>query len=337
MSRSATSEVASTRVMARTLATFFGFGSIAGLAVVLGIEPGAPRTVLAVLCLLALAAGAVVGRWGPGWPRPYFHGAVGAATTMIVTAVLLSPDPVTALAAAVLISFVVVDAHFFFSGPHALAHLVVALAGVTVALLLSDVRTGVVVGLDVVLTGIGIVIQRLVLLAATAHRDPLTGLRNRRGFDTALEELMTAAARTGEPLSAVLMDVDHFKAVNDTLGHEEGDRVLRRVADAWQHELPDSAVLARHGGDEFSLVLPGTTGTDALALVRRVLGQHPQLALSCGIAEHLSGETASQFMRRADRALYGAKAAGRGRAELDVVEPGRPAPDAGQTTRRAVL
>ncbi|RBY91071.1 hypothetical protein DQ241_05200 [Blastococcus sp. TF02A-30] len=332
--------MASTRLMARTLATFFAFGGVAGLAVVSGLEAGRPQSVLAVLCLVALVAGAVVGRWGPSWPRGSFHATVGAAAAMIVTAVLLAPDPVTSLAAAVLISFVVVDAHFFFTSRQALAHLVLAVAGVTVALVLSDVRLGVAVGLDLVLTGIGLVIRRLVLLAATASRDPLTGLRNRRGFDDALLEAMTTAARTGEPLSAALLDLDHFKAVNDTEGHEAGDRLLCRVADAWPAELPSGAVLARHGGDEFSLVLPGTAGPDALALVRRVLDRHPGLALSCGVAEHSSGETASQLMRRTDRALYGAKAAGRGRAELDAVESpaGRAAPGVvGQATRRAVL
>ena len=93
--------------------------------------------------------------------------------------------------------------------------------------------------------------------------------------------------------------------------------MLCRVADAWRRELPAGALLARHGGDEFSLVLPGTAGDAALALVRQVCARHPDIPLSCGVAAHGPGETASQLMRRADRALYEAKACGRGRAELD--------------------
>ncbi|TFV62306.1 UNVERIFIED_ORG: GGDEF domain-containing protein [Bacillus sp. AZ43] len=317
MSRSAAPEVATTRVMAKTLATFFAFGGVAGLLVISGIEPGARRSVLVALALAALAAAAVAGRWGARWPRHWFHVAVGAATALIVTAVAVAPDPVTSLAAATLIAFVVVDAHFFFSDRQALAHLVVAVVGVTAALVaFSDVPLGTALGFDLVLTGIGIVIQRLVVLASSANLDPLTGLVNRRAFDQALGELMSDAARTGEPLSAVLLDVDHFKSVNDTHGHDAGDGVLRRVAELWTRELPAGAVLARHGGDEFSLLLPGMRGTTALAFVRRVCALHPEISLSCGVAQYRPGDSASHLMRSADRALYDAKILGRNRAQL---------------------
>ncbi|TFV44380.1 GGDEF domain-containing protein [Blastococcus sp. TF02A_35] len=316
VSRSDAPEVATIRVMARTLATFYAFGGTAGLFISSSAEPGGRASTLFALSLTALVAAAVVALWGARWPRDVFHVAVGAATLLISTAVLVAPDATTSLAAAVLIAFVVVDAHFFFAGHQALAHLAAAVLGVTVALLLSGVGLGVVVGLDLVLVGIGIVIQRLVVLASSASRDPLTGLSNRRGFDQALNELMTEAARTREPLTAVLIDVDHFKAVNDTHGHEAGDRVLCRVADIWRKELPDTAFLARHGGDEFSLLLPATPGRGGLALVRRICALHPDISLSCGVAEYRSGDSASQLMRSADRALYDAKILGRGRAEL---------------------
>lgn len=302
--------------MARTLATFYGFGGAAGLLVTLDIDPGSRRAILTVLSCLALGAAVVVGRWGARWPRPYMHSAVGAATAMIASAVLIAPTPVSSLAAATLITFVVVDAHFFFSGRAALGHLTAAVVGITLALLLSGVGPGTAFGFDLVLASIGIVIQQLVSLASDASRDALTGLHNRRGFDQALEELMAEASRSGEPLSAVLIDVDHFKTVNDTHGHEEGDRVLRRVADDWRGELPAGALLARHGGDEFSLLLPGRTGEEALALVRRVCALHDGVSLSCGVAQYRPGDSASQLMRSADRALYDAKILGRGRAEL---------------------
>ncbi|MDK3256580.1 GGDEF domain-containing protein [Blastococcus capsensis] len=322
MIRSRAPEVATTRVMAQTLATFYAFGGVAGLFITAGAEPGAGRWILLCLSLVALAGSAVAARRAARWPRPAFHVAVIAATVLITIAVLVSPDPVTALAAATLTAFVVVDAHLFFSGRQALAHLVVAVSSTTVALLVTGgVALTTALGLDLVLVALGVVTRRLVMRASTASRDALTGLCNRRGFDDALQELMAEAHRTGEPLSAVLLDLDRFKAVNDTAGHEAGDRMLCRVADAWRRELPASAVLARHGGDEFSLLLPRTTGEAALALVRRICAAHPDIPMSCGVAEHHPRESASQLMRRADRGLYEAKAAGRGRAELDDSAP----------------
>ncbi|WP_346619205.1 GGDEF domain-containing protein [Blastococcus montanus] len=317
MSRSRAPEVATVRVMAQTLAIFYAFGGAAGLAITAGAAPGPQRAVLFVISLLALAGAAVAARWGPRWPRNAFHPVVDAATLLICAAVLVSPDPVTALAAATLVVFVVVDAALFFSGPQGFGHMLVAGTGITVSLLVTGgIAPPTAVGLNLVLLGLGVVIRRLVIRASGASRDPLTGLRNRRGFDEAMGELMSEAARTREPLSAVLLDVDHFKSVNDTYGHEAGDRVLCQVADVWRAALPAGAVLARHGGDEFSVLLPGTPGADALDLVRRACALHPGISLSCGVAEHGFGESASQLMRSADRALYEAKVRGRGRAEL---------------------
>ncbi|WP_139206274.1 GGDEF domain-containing protein [Blastococcus sp. DSM 46786] len=317
MSRSRAPEVATLRVMAQTLAIFYGFGGAAGLLITAGAGPGAHRPVLLALALTALAAAVVVGRWGARWPRPAFDVVVGAATVLISIGVLVSPDPATALASAALFAFVVVDAHLFFTGRRAWVHLALAVGAVTAALHASgQVPPATALGLDAVLVGLGVVIRRLVIRASGASRDPLTGLRNRRGFDEALDELLSEAARTREPLSAALLDVDHFKLVNDTYGHEAGDRVLCRVADVWQTELPAGAVLARHGGDEFSLLLPGTRGPDALALVRRICALHADVPLSCGVTQHATGDSASQLMRGADRALYDAKLLGRGRAEL---------------------
>ena len=303
--------------MARTNATLYAFGAAAGLLVTWDAAPGPRRWVLLALACLGLLSAAVVGRWGARWPRWTFHGTVGAATVLISAGVLVAPGPVVSLGAATLIAFVVIDAHFFFAQRPALLHTAAAVLGTSAALLLSGgVGAGVVLAFDLVLVGMGTVVRRIVRLASHASRDPLTGLHNRRGFDDALEELMVDAARTRAPLSAVLIDVDHFKAVNDTFGHDEGDRVLCRVADTWRGEVPAGAVLARHGGDEFSLLLPGLAGAEALALVRRVCALDPAVSLSCGVAEHRPGDSASQLMRSADRALYDAKELGRGRAEL---------------------
>ncbi|WP_432536569.1 GGDEF domain-containing protein [Kineococcus arenarius] len=148
-------------------------------------------------------------------------------------------------------------------------------------------------------------------LAEAARRDGLTGALNRRGLDERLRALRDGAA------CAVMLDVDHFKAYNDALGHESGDECLRRVAAALQAQLRPGDVLARFGGEEFT-VLPAE-GTDAAALAGRLRAAVQQLGLphpagagavtvSAGVA---CGGPVATLLRRADGALYAAKAAGR--------------------------
>ncbi len=146
-----------------------------------------------------------------------------------------------------------------------------------------DVPGAVPVALCLVCVAVAVVVGALVRRASSAGQDPLTGLANRRGFDEAVERLLQLCARTGTPLSAALLDIDHFKAVNDTHGHAAGDDLLRLVADRWSPALPAGAVLARHGGDEFSLLLPDTAGPVALAVVEQLRDAVPEVGLSCGV------------------------------------------------------
>ncbi|OMQ16426.1 hypothetical protein A7K94_0202540 [Modestobacter sp. VKM Ac-2676] len=305
--------------MARVLATFYVAAGIAGLFAVFG--PGAGeqgRWAILGLSLVALACGAVSFRWGSHWPRHVFHWPVASAGALVAFAVTASPDAATAMVAASITAFLAVDAFFFFSLPLAGLHMAFGLSAVTAALLAQgDVPASLALALDSVIVALGTVVRGLVIRASSASRDPLTGLANRRGFDDALHELRAASSRTGEPLSAALLDLDHFKQINDTAGHEAGDRVLIRVTETWHAELPPDAVLARHGGDEFALLLPGLTGPAALAEVERLTALHPGTGVSGGVAEHIRGETKAQLMRRADAALYVAKDGGRNRCALD--------------------
>ncbi len=161
-----------------------------------------------------------------------------------------------------------------------------------------------------------------------AMRDPLTGLYNRRQLEESLRHEVRRASSTGAPAGIMLIDVDHFKLVNDSLGHETGDRALRAIADELAACVREQDISCRIGGEEFAIVLPGT---DAPTLRGRaevmrsrveranlLAGSHDlRLTVSIGLAvypEH--GDNDGQLLRAADVALYRAKAEGRNRVAM---------------------
>lgn len=152
----------------------------------------------------------------------------------------------------------------------------------------------------------------LMMLAAQARTDPLTGAANRRSWDEALDRELARAERTGEPLTVAVLDMDHFKAFNDTYGHTAGDGLLRELVPALRAELRTGDVIARWGGEEFALALPACDLAEAHTLAARLLGVIPggQTA-SIGLALAEPGESPRSLVGRADRALYAAKGAGR--------------------------
>jgi diguanylate cyclase (GGDEF)-like protein len=145
-----------------------------------------------------------------------------------------------------------------------------------------------------------------------AVTDELTGLPNRRAWNTELPRAIERVRRTGEPLIVAVIDIDHFKAFNDTYGHPAGDRLLKQAAAAWQDQLRSADHLARYGGEEFVLMLPASDidqGHDIVERMRRAtpLGQ----TFSAGIAVWNGTETSDELTARADAALYQAKNNGR--------------------------
>ena len=166
-------------------------------------------------------------------------------------------------------------------------------------------------------------------LEAESVTDPLTGLLNRRGFDRFLDMEIARAHRSGEELTVITFDVDHFKAVNDTHGHAAGDAVLEAVATSLRRVCRVTDGLARLGGDEFAVLLPGTDvtgGTGVAERLRRALADQaaavtPAPTLSIGVAA-LSGcvQSAAELIEAADHALYAAKRAGRDRVAISVPE-----------------
>jgi diguanylate cyclase (GGDEF)-like protein len=149
-----------------------------------------------------------------------------------------------------------------------------------------------------------------------ARRDELTGLPNRRAWNDELPRVLEVARRDAKPICVALLDLDHFKAFNDSYGHPAGDRLLKEASAAWHGTLRSVDILARYGGEEFIVLLPGADTGQARAVVERALGVTPLgQTFSAGIALWDGTETSDELIQRADAALYVAKAAGRNRVE----------------------
>ena len=162
------------------------------------------------------------------------------------------------------------------------------------------------------------------MLEDMALRDSLTGTLNRRALFQLGDSALAGCLRRGQPLSVLLLDLDHFKQINDLQGHHVGDLVLKEFADRVQGILRRPALLARYGGDEFVVVLPGTTAEDAEQVAERsrngpaVWREVPSCHVSIGVASLVQGhhETLAALIQRADKGLYRAKNAGRNRVEM---------------------
>jgi two-component system cell cycle response regulator len=159
--------------------------------------------------------------------------------------------------------------------------------------------------------------------ARMADTDGLTDLANRRSLTKALAREVARTQRTNEPLSLAIMDIDHFKKINDTLGHLAGDEVLREVARAMAGHVRDVDIVARYGGEEFAIVLPNCASDGAVAVVERVraavsaASTVAAVTVSAGIATVTgAGSDRERLMAAADTALYASKRAGRNRVTV---------------------
>lgn len=153
-----------------------------------------------------------------------------------------------------------------------------------------------------------------------ARHDPLTGAANRRALTERLEEECARAERSGQPMCALCVDADHFKAVNDTHGHDTGDRVLVDIAARLQQAVRRYDMVARVGGEEFTVLLIGIGTEEGAGLAERIRGAIAdapcggvRVTASIGCAGWRPGDTPEALVKRADEALYAAKAAGRNR------------------------
>jgi diguanylate cyclase len=165
---------------------------------------------------------------------------------------------------------------------------------------------------------------KLEYISEIAQQDYLTGALNRRGMEEAIDREFSRADRHKIPLSLAMIDIDHFKKINDSMGHSVGDVALAHLAKVVKSVLRNTDVLARYGGEEFLILLPGSKQDDAVKVIAGVQRnltknfflhekEHVLITFSAGVAERKTGETIDDVLPRADAALYVSKKAGRNR------------------------
>lgn len=155
-------------------------------------------------------------------------------------------------------------------------------------------------------------------LIELSETDKLTGLKNRRYFQEKLEEQLSNNEKSASPFSLFILDIDHFKKVNDTFGHQVGDEVLAQLAQLLKNQARSLDIVARYGGEEFVVILPETDQNEAKAIaeqlrqaVEQAKWQTGRITVSVGIATAIKMDNETTILQRADKALYASKENGR--------------------------
>jgi len=320
--------VISARQMSKFSALLWGIGCVSGELLIL-LPHGAGENV-AGLALVSGFAGAValanfwqghrIGLWG--------NYVLSLLALIAVTGAVLCAhhSPVADGIAGLYVLPTIFTASFYSTRAFTI-YLVAQAATSGVVLLTSGVigasaGWAVLVGTTVTVGVVVHVLQQALKLAATT--DPLTGLVNRRAFEPILARELHRCARLEHSLCLIVIDLDHFKEVNDAHGHQEGDRVLGEVSRVWTAALRTTDVLARAGGDEFVLLLPSTNRVQAVEMLDRLTAATSQ-GFSAGVAVSSDESTVEDLLRSADQACYLAKQTGRGQAVVADGSPDRAA------------
>lgn len=328
--RSETMISADRGLMARTFGTIYIVAAVIGWTLlVIGEQHGRQDWVIAALSAAATLIGALcfVGyRRLPVW---LFHTLLVTGSLMITAGVAGGSQGAEGVYALYYV-WVAFLGFLFLRQRAAIAHVALALVAFAAVMIARDAAFTInfVVAATFVVATSGVVVgllrarleQLAADLASEAHTDSLTGVANRRGFDDRFKLEVARAHRDGHPLSLIVCDLDRFKAVNDQLGHEEGDSALRRAAAAIAASVRSIDAVSRLGGEEFAVLLPNASEAEAFAIAERVrlgvleeFADHPvPLTASCGLASIEDGAPdPSGLFQAADAALYRAKRSGR--------------------------
>ncbi len=161
-------------------------------------------------------------------------------------------------------------------------------------------------------------------LRAKLRIDPLTNLFNRHALESDLRKELAKIKRYNYPLSLIMCDIDHFKEINDTYGHQVGDKILKKLSELWKQEIRETDSIYRYGGEEFLIIAPHTTKKEAINLAERLRNKvkkykfvikppefFVKLTVSFGVTDVKPGEELEEVLKRVDQALYSAKNSGR--------------------------
>ncbi|SFO43468.1 diguanylate cyclase (GGDEF) domain-containing protein [Geodermatophilus obscurus] len=308
------------------LALVYGCG--AALCAVGALWPMTARTPVALLVVLAVSGAALSAGLWLGRDRLPMAAVHAALALLALLTGLLAWQSVTAVGVVglgpALVALGVLAGHVL-PAAHARAHVAGAVAVVSAGALSAAPSGFLAPWLTAVVTALVLTeaqVRQTGALRRAACTDPLTGLANRRAWEDGADRLLAAAGRSGEPLTVALLDLDGFKAVNDTEGHAAGDALLRALASGWSGELRRSDLLGRLGGDEFALCLPGSDRAATADLLGRLRAVSAG-PWSAGTATAHPGETLHEVLARADADLYREKAARPGsRTRVDRPAPG---------------
>jgi diguanylate cyclase (GGDEF)-like protein len=288
-------------------------GALCLLAAARPMHPDTPVGVLWVLGMVGTVGSLTIRLLAGRLPWWAIHAAVMLMSTLVALLAWRSATAVGIVGLApALIALGLFSAHFFdlrSARLHVCLLVVIATAGALAAK--PEVAAVPLLANMVSVAALAEVQGRLARnLRTAAATDPLTGVTNRRAWEAEAARHLSRAARTGEPLSFALLDLDDVKEVNDREGHGAGDTLLRELTAGWAARLRQADLLGRYGGDEFVLCLPATDEQGAREILQQLDATHP-FAWSVGVATARPGDTLPTVLSRADADLYLQKRCGR--------------------------
>jgi diguanylate cyclase (GGDEF)-like protein len=271
--------------------------------------PHSPRGLLVAVGVISLVGTVGLVRAGNWLSTARLHVAIVAITLLRSLLVAVAVSDRGLLLSALGFAWTAVYVAFFFPPVVARRYAVLMTVTLALALLVSPVAAGVSVWIAISLmiwVSVTVLTPINARLRDAAHADSLTGLLNRTGFALAAARRRGMSKRNGEPVAIAVIDLDDFKLVNDRDGHAAGDRLLVELAGVWTASLRPGDLLARFGGDEFVLMLPGAAHDQTDALLDRLARAHPA-AWTAGVVACADDESLDAAIERADARLYAAK------------------------------